>query len=112
MTRRIDIVEVGPRDGLQNDPADLTTEQKLEFIARLEEAGVRRMESGSFVSPKAVPKMADSAAVFAGVDRSKPTRHIALALNEKAFVARSTPRLTRSILCSWPRKPSACAIRA
>ena len=83
MTRRIDIVEVGPRDGLQNDPADLTTEQKLEFIARLEEAGVRRMESGSFVSPKAVPKMADSAAVFAGVDRSRPTRHIALALNEK-----------------------------
>tara|TARA_Y100001947_G_scaffold158471_1_gene171728 strand:+ start:541 stop:1437 length:897 start_codon:yes stop_codon:yes gene_type:complete len=83
MTRRIDIVEVGPRDGLQNDPGNLTTHQKLEFIARLEEAGVRRMESGSFVSPKAVPKMADSTEVFAGVDRSKPTRHIALALNEK-----------------------------
>lgn len=83
MTRRIDIVEVGPRDGLQNDPGNLTTQQKLEFIARLEEAGVRRMESGSFVSPKAVPKMADSAEVFAGLDRSKPTRHIALALNEK-----------------------------
>ena len=83
MTRRIDIVEVGPRDGLQNDPGDLTTAQKLEFIARLEEAGVRRMESGSFVSPKAVPKMAASTEVFAGVDRSKPTRHIALALNEK-----------------------------
>ncbi len=84
MTRRIDIVEVGPRDGLQNDPGNLTTQQKLEFIARLEEAGVRRMESGSFVSPKAVPKMADSAEVFAGIDRSKPTRHIALALNEKS----------------------------
>ncbi|MEZ5999995.1 hydroxymethylglutaryl-CoA lyase [Hyphomonas sp.] len=83
MTRRIDIVEVGPRDGLQNDPANLTVEQKLEFISRLEEAGVKRMESGSFVSPKAVPKMADSPAVFAGLDRSKPTRHIALALNEK-----------------------------
>ncbi|RIJ24457.1 hydroxymethylglutaryl-CoA lyase [Henriciella barbarensis] len=83
MSRRIDIVEVGPRDGLQNDPGNLTTAQKLEFIARLEEAGVRRMESGSFVSPKAVPKMADSTEVFAGVDRSKPTRHIALALNEK-----------------------------
>ncbi|QYJ01543.1 hydroxymethylglutaryl-CoA lyase [Thalassovita mediterranea] len=83
MTRRIDIVEVGPRDGLQNDPGNLTTQQKLEFIARLEEAGVRRMESGSFVSPKAVPKMADSTEVFAGLDRSKPTRHIALALNEK-----------------------------
>lgn len=83
MSRRIDIVEVGPRDGLQNDPGNLTTAQKLEFIARLEDAGVRRMESGSFVSPKAVPKMADSAEVFAGVDRSRPTRHIALALNEK-----------------------------
>ncbi|MEP1144752.1 MAG: hydroxymethylglutaryl-CoA lyase [Henriciella sp.] len=83
MTRRIDIVEVGPRDGLQNDPADLSTEQKLEFISRLEACGVRRMESGSFVSPKAVPKMADSAAVFRGLDRSGETRHIALALNEK-----------------------------
>ena len=83
MTRRIDIVEVGPRDGLQNDPSDLNTEQKLEFISRLEACGVRRMESGSFVSPKAVPKMADSAAVFRGLDRTTPTRHIALALNEK-----------------------------
>lgn len=83
MTRRIDIVEVGPRDGLQNDPADLSTEQKLEFISRLEACGVRRMESGSFVSPKAVPKMADSAAVFRGLVRSGETRHIALALNEK-----------------------------
>ncbi|MHA7898656.1 MAG: hydroxymethylglutaryl-CoA lyase [Henriciella sp.] len=83
MTRRIDIVEVGPRDGLQNDPADLTTDQKLEFITRLEDCGVKRMESGSFVSPKAVPKMADSGAVFRGLDRSRKTRHIALALNEK-----------------------------
>ncbi|MAK59922.1 MAG: hydroxymethylglutaryl-CoA lyase [Ponticaulis sp.] len=83
MSRRIDIVEVGPRDGLQNDPSDLTTSQKLEFIERLTACGVRRMESGSFVSPKAVPKMADSAEVFRGLDRTKPVRHIALALNEK-----------------------------
>lgn len=83
MTRRIDIVEVGPRDGLQNDPSDMTTDQKLEFISRLVEAGVTRMESGSFVSPSAVPKMADSGAVFRGLDRAGPTRHIALALNEK-----------------------------
>lgn len=83
MTRFIEIVEVGPRDGLQNDPGALSTAQKLEFISRLEAAGVRRMESGSFVSPRAVPKMADSADVFAGLDRSRPTRHIALALNEK-----------------------------
>lgn len=83
MTRRIDIVEVGPRDGLQNDPGELSTDQKLEFIARLEACGVKRMESGSFVSSKAVPKMADSGEVFRGLDRSTGTRHIALALNEK-----------------------------
>lgn len=83
MTRRIDIVEVGPRDGLQNDPGNLSTEQKLEFISRLEDSGVKRMESGSFVSPRAVPKMADSAEVFRGLNRSKGVRHIALALNEK-----------------------------
>lgn len=82
MTRRIDIVEVGPRDGLQNDPADLTTDQKLEFISRLEACGVTRMESGSFVSPRAVPKMADSGDVFRGLKRTGAVRHIALALNE------------------------------
>lgn len=83
MTRRIDIVEVGPRDGLQNDPGDLSLDQKLEFISRLEDAGVKRMESGSFVSPRAVPKMADSAQVFAGINQESSVRHIALALNEK-----------------------------
>jgi len=82
MIQRIHIVEVGPRDGLQNDPADLSVSQKLEFISRLEAAGVVRMESGSFVSPKAVPKMADSALVFAGLKRGGRARHIALALNE------------------------------
>lgn len=85
MTRRIDIVEVGPRDGLQNDPSDLSTDQKLEFIERLEACGVRRMESGSFVSPKAVPKMADSGEVFRGLNRAGGVRHIALALNEKGI---------------------------
>lgn len=83
MSRRIDIVEVGPRDGLQNDPADLSTSLKLEFIERLVACGVKRMESGSFVSPKAVPKMADSAEVFRGLNRAQGVRHIALALNEK-----------------------------
>ena len=82
MGRKIHIVEVGPRDGLQNDPANLSVDQKLEFIARLEAAGVARMESGSFVSPRAVPKMADSPAVFAALKRNGRTKHIALALNE------------------------------
>ena len=83
MGRRIDIVEVGPRDGLQNDPADLTTDQKIDFIQRLEACGVRRMEIGSFVSPKAVPKMADSGAVFRGLEPTAGRSRIALALNEK-----------------------------
>jgi hydroxymethylglutaryl-CoA lyase len=82
MKRQIHIVEVGPRDGLQNDPANLTVDEKLEFSARLEAAGVTRMESGSFVSPKAVPKMANSPEVFAGLNRGGQTKHIALALNE------------------------------
>lgn len=81
--RRIDIVEVGPRDGLQNDPANLTVEQKVEFVERLIACGVKRLETGSFVSPKAVPKMADSAAVFHAVKAKTSARHIALALNEK-----------------------------
>ena len=83
MTARIDIVEVGPRDGLQNDAADLSVAQKVEFIHRLDAAGVRRMETGSFVSPRAVPKMADSAEVFRNINKEKGRNRIALALNEK-----------------------------
>ena len=82
MTRRISIVEVGPRDGLQNEGSDLSLSQKLEFIDRLKSCGVKRMETGSFVSPRAVPKMADTPAVFAGVKRGNGVNHIALALNE------------------------------
>lgn len=83
MAERVQIVEVGPRDGLQNDKADLTVEQKVEFIGRLDQAGVQRMEVGSFVSPRAVPKMADSAEVFRHVNKAEEISRIALALNEK-----------------------------
>lgn len=82
MGRRIDIVEVGPRDGLQNDAANLSTDQKLEFISRLEACGVRRIEAGSFVSPRAVPKMADSPDVFRSLMKAAGRSRIALALNE------------------------------
>jgi len=83
MSRRIDIVEVGPRDGLQNDPSDLSAAQKLEFISRLEACGVRRIEVGAFVSPRAVPKMATSGEVFKGLTKTPGRSRIALALNEK-----------------------------
>ncbi len=85
MTRRIEIVEVGPRDGLQNDPVLLDTSVKLEFIDRLIEAGVTRMEVASFVNPKAVPAMADSIAVMEQVPRGRGVSYIGLALNERGM---------------------------
>ncbi|TRO92678.1 hydroxymethylglutaryl-CoA lyase [Glycocaulis profundi] len=85
MTRAIEIVEVGPRDGLQNDPVLLDTPVKLEFIDRLIEAGVKRMEAASFVHPKLVPAMADSADVMAAVPRDRGVAYIGLALNERGM---------------------------
>lgn len=85
MGKTIQIVEVGPRDGLQNDSADLTTEQKIEFIQRLEACGVTRVEAGSFVSPRAVPKMADSPEIFRDLEKTAGRSRIALALNEKGM---------------------------
>jgi hydroxymethylglutaryl-CoA lyase len=85
MSRRIEIVEVGPRDGLQNDPALMSTPIKLEFIDRLIKAGVRRMEAASFVNPKLVPAMADSDTVMQKVPRDAGVRYIGLALNERGM---------------------------
>lgn len=85
MSRPIEIVEVGPRDGLQNDPALMPTEVKLEFIDRLIDAGVRRMEVASFVNPKLVPAMADSDDIMARVPRDRGVTYIGLALNERGM---------------------------
>ena len=63
----VKLVEVGPRDGLQNEKAIVPTGIKVELIQRLQQAGARVIESGSFVSPKWVPQMAGSAEVLAGV---------------------------------------------
>ena len=69
MTRpkKVKIVEVGPRDGLQNETQSLATEVKVEFIERLADAGLCAIEAGSFVSPSRVPQMSDSAAVLRGL---------------------------------------------
>ncbi|QNL17984.1 hydroxymethylglutaryl-CoA lyase [Hyphobacterium sp. CCMP332] len=85
MPRPIEIVEVGPRDGLQNDPVLMPTEVKLEFIDRLIAAGVKRMEAASFVHPKLVPAMADSDTIMTKVPRDKGVRYIGLALNERGM---------------------------
>lgn len=80
---RVQIVDVAPRDGLQADPADLSTAQKVELIERLAAAGHTRIEAASFVSPKAVPKMADGEAVMAGVPRTPGVSYSALVLNQR-----------------------------
>ena len=75
------IVEVGPRDGLQNEKAAVSTADKIEFINRLSAAGLPSIEVSAFVSPKWVPQMADAAAVFAGIVRRPGTRYSALVPN-------------------------------
>jgi hydroxymethylglutaryl-CoA lyase len=83
----IEIVEVSARDGLQNDSARLSTEEKVELIARCAVAGLRRAEIASFVNPKLVPQMADGEAVVAGVRAAVegPASWIGLVLNTRGF---------------------------
>lgn len=81
----VEIVEVGPRDGLQSQPTLVDTATKLEFISRLIDAGLRRLEVASFVNPKRVPQMADADAVIAGLPRRDGVRYIGLVLNQKGF---------------------------
>ncbi|MCL4189688.1 MAG: hydroxymethylglutaryl-CoA lyase [Rhodobacteraceae bacterium] len=84
---RVEIVEVGPRDGLQNEPRPIATADKVALIGLLVAAGLRRIEAASFVSPKWVPQMADGAAVMAAVARPPGVRYSALAPNLKGYRA-------------------------
>ncbi|MDO8911511.1 MAG: hydroxymethylglutaryl-CoA lyase [Phenylobacterium sp.] len=85
MSRFIEIVEVGPRDGLQNEKALLDVDQKLAFIARLEAAGARRMETVSFVNPKRVPQMAGAEEVMESLPTTAGRSRIGLVLNMKGW---------------------------
>jgi hydroxymethylglutaryl-CoA lyase len=92
MVRTVNLVEVGPRDGLQNETASISTADKIAFVNHLSEAGHKTIEVSAFVSPKWVPQMADAAEVFAGITRRKGTRYTALVPNlaglERATAAR------------------------
>src|SRR5450631_1423801 len=79
----IEILEVGPRDGLQNETVLFTTAQKLDFIRRALDSGARRIEATSFVNPKLVPQMADAEAVSAGLPRRDGVIFIGLVLNKR-----------------------------
>jgi len=89
---RVTIVEVGPRDGLQNEAAPIGTADKIAFVNALSDAGHRVIEVSAFVSPKWVPQMADAAEVFAGITRRTGTSYTALVPNlaglERAMAAR------------------------
>jgi hydroxymethylglutaryl-CoA lyase len=78
---RVQIVEVGPRDGLQNEPATIPTPAKIEFVNRLAAAGHTVIEVGAFVSPKWVPQMAGTGDVFAGLARRPGVRYTAIVPN-------------------------------
>jgi hydroxymethylglutaryl-CoA lyase len=83
---RLEIVEVGPRDGLQSESQVLPTAIKIEFIRRLRSAGLSRIEVASFVNPKRVPQMADAEAVLAALAPiHEGARFIGLVLNRKGF---------------------------
>lgn len=93
MTERVEIFEVGPRDGLQNEARPIPAAEKIALVDCLSGAGFRRIEVASFVSPKWVPQMADGAEVLAGITRAPGVRYAALTPNmrglEGALAARA-----------------------
>ncbi len=86
ISQGFELVEVGPRDGLQNEPDIVSTEVKLAMIGRMLDYGARRMEVASFVHPHRVPQMADAEAVIAGLPDRDDTTYIGLTLNKRGVM--------------------------
>jgi hydroxymethylglutaryl-CoA lyase len=85
MTDFVRIVEVGPRDGLQNEKTIIATADKIELIDRLSRTGLRSIEATSFVSPKWIPQLADAAEVFGAIERKPGVSYPVLVPNEKGY---------------------------
>ncbi len=85
LPKHVDVIEVGPRDGLQIEPRILSTEEKLRLIDALGASGLKEIEVGSFVNPKAVPQMADTGEVFDRIDKRPGILYTALWLNPKGL---------------------------
>jgi len=83
--RKVNIVEVGPRDGLQSEPEILSTPSKVEFISRAIDAGIKRLEVASFVHPKKVPHMADAEALLVKLPLREDVSYIGLVMNERGL---------------------------
>ena len=84
---RVKLVDVGPRDGLQNEKQPVSASVKIELVHRLQDAGLKGIEVTSFVSPKWVPQMADNALVMAGITRQPGVRYSVLTPNLQGFEA-------------------------
>jgi hydroxymethylglutaryl-CoA lyase len=87
LPKSVTLVEVGPRDGLQNEPEALGVADRVALIDRLTDSGLRFIEAGSFVSPKHVPQMADTDKVLAGIRRRDDACYQVLVPNMKGFDA-------------------------
>ncbi|MFY8088080.1 MAG: hydroxymethylglutaryl-CoA lyase, partial [Rubrivivax sp.] len=81
----VTLVDVGPRDGLQNEATVVPAEAKVELVHRLQAAGLREIEVTSYVSPKWVPQMADNHSVMAGIQRAAGVRYAVLTPNLRGF---------------------------
>src|SRR5690606_30090115 len=95
---KVKIVEVGPRDGLQNEKETIPAGVKIELIDRLTQAGFANIEAASFVSPKWVPQMATSAEVMAGIARKPGVVYSALTPNMKGFEAALAARVDEVVI--------------
>jgi len=98
LPKRVKLVEVGPRDGLQNEAAPVTTEVKVELIHRLQDAGLAVIEATAFVSPKWVPQMADNAQVMAAIRRKAGVSYPVLVPNKKGLDAALAAKATEVVV--------------
>ena len=108
--RRVTVVEVGPRDGLQNERAKVATADKIAFVDRLSAAGLPAIEVSAFVSPRWVPQLDDASDVFAGIARKPGTRYSALVPNaaglERAVRSEVLPEADRDRRELQPAAPA------
>ncbi|MEH7332870.1 hydroxymethylglutaryl-CoA lyase [Neobacillus drentensis] len=85
LPEKVEIIEVGPRDGIQNEANFIPTEKKIELINALNKTGIKRMEATSFVHPKYVPQMRDAKEVLDGIEQNPSIQYMALIPNEKGY---------------------------
>ena len=104
MSTRVRITDVGPRDGLQNEPGVISVADKIDLVDRLATAGLMEIEVSGFVSPKWVPQLADAGEVFKGINRRQDVMYSALVPNEQGMARALTAGVNKVSGCPrpWP----------